>query len=464
MRNIGRTGTWAAIGMVVLLGLAIVPSISGAVSPTTASSATLASSPAGCAATSVSSGGQSSGSSDTQWAYGGQGYSNWTLSYHDITFSYNSSFGWTVILTVVTNSATGVTMLSEQRTLGITVWANITSPKFTANYLYHAFEQDGAFANVTNRSAVYVDGSPVPALGLLNASVAACSDVHQAISITNQTLTRTGYLNVNGSAMAAISFSPSLGLIPLNLSGVEEWNSSSTATTAASWNVSYAYEELDGTTGSGSRMGSLGGTYPVNLTGFKFVAQHAFWDRKPRVGVVLILEGPFNCYDGFILLPRDFDFFGTAVHGFDPYGFGAARISSESLYVSPGPGGLAVTAADQSFAAVNTGMNGFMGTNTLVTSDAISSPAATVYGQPMSVSEARAIDHSLAATPTLVTSAPSSHGSTTFGVTGALVAVIAGVVVVSIVGVVLVLTWTSSRRRNLSTNRSSPPEEPNRPR
>jgi len=452
MTKIGRMGTWAAIGMAALLGLAVVPAFASAFSPSIASSVAAASTPAGCPPGSTTTGGQSGGHPDTQWAYGGEGYSIWSFSFHNVTFSYNSTFGWTVIFTVVTNSTTGVTMLEEQRTLGITVWANFTTPRVTASYLYHAYESDGAFANATNHSTVYVNGSPVAALGLLNASVAACSTVHQAISVANETVTRNGNLDVNGSAAASVSFSPSLGLIPLNLSGVEQWNSSSTATTAASWNVTYAYQQLNGSSGTGSRTGSLGGTYPVSLTGYQFEARHAFWDQKPRTGVILILQGPFNCYDGFILLPRDFDFFGTAVQGYSPYGFGTASISGENLYVSRGPGGLGVTAADQSFAAVNTGMNGFMGPSTMVSSDAFNSPSATVYGQPMPVSEALAIDHSLTANPTLVTHTAPSHISTVFGSGSGLVAVVAGAVIVAIVGVVTALVWTSSHRRHANTS------------
>ena len=458
MTKVRTTGAWVAVGMVVLLALAIVPAFTGASGSAQPLGAATASTSASCPTSSSQTGGQSSGHADTQWAYGGQGWSNWSIMYHNVTFSYNSSFGWTVVFTVVTNATTGITMLEEQRTLGITVWANLTTPHKTVDYLYHAYEQDSAFANVTNHSTVYVNGAPVPALGLLNASVAACSAVHQAISIANATVTRNGYLNVTGAAQATVSFSPSLGLIPLNLSGVEEWNSSSTATASASWNVSYAYLELNGSSGSGSKVGSLSGTYPVNLRGYKFGARHAFSDHKSRVGVVLVLQGPFNCYDGFILLPRNFDFFGTAAHGYDPYSFGSASISSESLYISPGPGGLAVTAADQSFAAVNTDMNGFAGANTLVASDAVSSPAATVYGQPMSVSQAKSIDRSLAATPTLSPATP-THSSSVLGSSTELLAVVVGAVAVGIVGVVAALTWASSTRRRNTTdpNRVVPP-------
>ena len=455
MSKFGTTGTWAAVGIVVLLALAIVPAISGATSPAQPSGTAIAATTTSCPATGTQTGGLSSGPSDTQWAYGGQGWSNWSISFHNVTFSYNSTFGWTVVFTVVTNSTTGVTMLSELRTLGITVWANVTTPKFTAAYLYHAYEQDSAFANITNQSAVYVDGAPVPALGILNASVSACSAVNQALSVANATVTRNGYLNVTGMAQASVSFSPSLGLIPLNLSGVEEWNSSSTATTAASWNVSYAYLELNGTSGSGSRAGSLSGSYPVNLTGFKFEARHSFWDRKPRVGVFLVLQGPLDCYDGYILIPRAFDFFGTAVHGYDPFGFGSARISSENLYVSPGPGGLAVTAADQSFGAVNTGINGFAQPYTLVASDAaLNSPSATVQGQPMPVSEAKTLNHELATTPTMSPAQP-LHGSTLLGSSDDLLAVLVGTVAVVVVGVVATVAWISSSRRRAATGPSA---------
>lgn len=462
MTKLSRASPWVAVGVVLLLALAIVPAVSGAISPATGSDVAAAPTANACSSPTGHSGGPPTEPADTQWSYGGQGWSNWSFSSHHVSISYNSSFGWTVVFTVLSNSVTGVTMFEEQRTLGMTVWANVTTPNVTANYLYHSYENDAAFANVTNTSTVYVSGSPVAALGLLNASVAACSTIHQAIRVANQTVTRTGFLNVTGMAEASVSFSPSLGLIPLNLSGVYEWNSSSTATAAASWNVSYAYQQLNGASGSGSKVGSLSGTAPVNLTGVRFPVRHSFKDHKSRIGVVLIVQGPFNCYDGFILIPRGFDFFGTTPHGYDPYAFGSAGISSEDLYVSPGPGGIAVSAADQSFAAVNTGVNGFAGPagTTLVAPAAPSSPGTTVEGQPISLREAAAIDQALAQSPSLSNGPTQGHEAALLGSHGEMILLVAGAVVAAVVGTVVALAWAPSSRRRSSEAKDSKPLVP----
>lgn len=442
--NLGGRRAWISAGVVLLLAVAIVPAVSGAASS--------GGTPAVSAATTTqgpcsSAGGHTGPLPDSQWAYGGQGWSNWTFTFGNVTYSYNSSFGWTVVFTVISNATTGVTLLEEQRTMGITVWSNLTKPNLTVTYFYHASEVDGAFANITNHSTVYVNDTPVPALGILNASVAACSVIDEALQVTNATATRTASLNVTGVAEASVSFSPSLGLVPLNLTGVDMWNSSSTATSAASWNISFAYTELNGASGSGSKVGSLSGSAQVNVTGFRCWARHAFSDHRSRIGVILTVQGPFNAYDGFILLPRHFDFFGSATHNYDSLGFGSAGISSETLYLSPRSGGLAVTAADQSFAAFDTGMGAFAGPRFGFSPEAPSSPMLTVYGQPMSVSQAKAVGQGLTSTPRGVStpapvqgSAPTTHGSS-------MIVPLVVIVVVGIVGTIGAVAWVSYRRR-----------------
>jgi hypothetical protein len=445
MANLGGKSAWIAAGVVFLLAAAIVPNVSGAMSSSSGSGVATAVTSSACSSTGTSSGGGGP-APDTQWAYGGQGWSNWSFSWGNFTISYNSSFGWTVVFTVISNATTGITMLEEQRTLGITVWSNVTKPNLTVAYYYHAVEVDGAFANVTNGSTVYVNDQPVPALGILNASVAACSAITQTLQITNRTATRTASLNVTGVAQGAVSFSPSLGLVPLNLTGVEMWNSSATATAAASWNISYAYTTLHGGSGSGSKAGSLSGTSEVDLIGHRCSAHHGFSDQKSRLGVILVLQGSFNSYDGFILLPRGFDFFGPASHGYDPYGFGSAGVSSESLYLSDRPGGLVVTAADQSFVALDTGAIGYGAPQSGFAPDASSSPSAVVYGQPMTVSQAKAINQGLLAFP------GGSHGAPVSGLASvasgeSVVVVLVFLVAAGVVGTIGAAIWVSRSRR-----------------
>jgi hypothetical protein len=468
MAKFGGKKAWIAAGVALLVGLAIVPAFSGAASLTPASTATASpTNPCGTTEHGLLAS-PAAASPDTQWSYGGQGWWNQTFKFDHTTITYNSSFGWTVVFTVTHNTATGVWTLEEQRTMGITIHANVTTPKVTVLYCYHAQESDAAFANITNHSTVYVKDKAVPALGLLNASVVVNGLIYQTLSITNQTATRTASLSVTGNAQASVSFSPALGLIPLNLTGVCEWNSSATATSAASWNIAWAYTELNGTSGSGSKTGSLSGTTPVSLTGFKFGMRHPFSDHKSRIGVILVIQGPFNSYDGFILVPHDFDLFGPMTHGYDQFGFGSAGISTEQLYVSPGPGGLAITAADQTFISADT-MSGFgapVGGG--FAPAAFSSPSATVYGQPMTVEQAQAVDQGLTGTSGSSGHAPVSHPA---AVSIDIAVVLVGVAVAAVVGTVGALGWVAdSRRRSKGGSggiRTSgvPPaaEDPNRP-
>ena len=133
-----------------------------------------------------------------------------------------------------------------------------------ASYNYHGQEVDVAFANLTNQSVVYVNGQAVPALGIDNASASVSGSISEAVSKTIHGLTSSASLDVTGIAQASTSFSPSLGLIPLNLTGIDQWNSTATGTPSASWNVSYTWTDkgFNGTSGSGSgsKAGSLSGT------------------------------------------------------------------------------------------------------------------------------------------------------------------------------------------------------------
>lgn len=433
MTKLGRNSALIAAGVVLMLAVAIVPGVSGAAQ--TASSPAVASSTTSgpCASTSSGHGTHP----DSQWAYGGQGWSNWSFTYGNVTVTHNASFGWTVIFTEISNKTTGVTALEEQRTLGVTSWTNLSKPKVTVAYFDHVVEADGAFANITNQSTVYVQDQPVPALGILNASVAVCGAVNQTLTVTNQTTSRMASLNVSEMAEASISFTPSLGLIPLNLTGVHEWNSSSTASFAASWNISYNFTKLDGASGNASKTGALSGTEQVDLFGSRCHADHAFSDGQSRSGVKMDLQGPFSAYDGFILVPRSFDLFGTAPQVYDSYSFGSAGISSESLYLSARPGGFAVTAADQSFTAPQT----------TVAPQGSGSLGTTVDGQPMTVSQANAANHGLTGPPAAPTSPSPSHVVTTVASGNSMFMVAVLVVAAGVAAAAVAGTWLVHYRR-----------------
>jgi hypothetical protein len=428
MAKIGGTKVWvAAAGVAILMAFVAVPALSGAASAA----------PVMSTATTNPS---------TQWAYGGEGWSNNSLQYGDASITWNSSFGWTVVFTVTPTSA-DTWMIEEQRTVGITIVSTYHGPNVSGTYNYHAQESDVAFANITNQSTVYVNGAAVPALGIDNASASVNASISEMVTKTVHGQTASASLDVMGLAQGAVSFSPSLGLIPLNLTGVDQWNSTATASPSASWNVSYAWADtgFNGTSGSGSgsKSGSLSGTGTVNLTGYKLhLATPQFTDHKSRVAVVLIVQGPFDVYDGFILIPHDFDLFGGGVHGYDSVALGSAAISAETLYVSSGPGGPSVTAAATTFGANDASVNTLAQPAVSPPANggapaAGSSPGGTVVAQPMSVQAANAEANCLT---------HGCGGAAAAPMTGLVVALV-GIAAVVVVGTVGVIEWRSYARR-----------------
>ena len=402
---------WIAAGVALLVTVAIVPALFGAASA--APIATATSNPA------------------TQWNYGGEGWSNGSVQFGNATIEWSAMFGWTVAVTVTETSA-GNWTVEEVRTVGTTLTVTATTPVHTITYQGHDQEVDTAFANITNDSVVYVNGSAVPAIGIVNASAHFNGLSEQSVSETTNGHSRSGYLNVTRNGNLATSFSPALGLIPQNLSNVHQWNSTATATSSASWTIAWTWGEqgYNGTTrsGSGSATGNLSGSATVSLTGYKVDIVRPWSDGKVRVGIVLIVQGPFDIYDAYVLVPHAFDAFGTATQPYGGLSFGASSISQEDLYVSPGTSGPSVTAATQTFGASDTAVS------------TSGDPGATVVGQPITSSQAQAINNGLTNTgsPAAASAAMSS---------GLVVVVLAIAVIAVIVGTVGVIEWRSYARR-----------------
>ncbi len=427
MAKMGGTKGWLVLtGVAVLVALAAFPAVVGTASAAPAPLTTAA-------------------SPSNQWAYGGVGWSNNTVIFGTTELTWNASFGWTVIFTV-TNTSANTVELEELRTVGVDLTATLTGATVSATYSYHAQEVDVAFANLTNDSTVYEAGVATPALGVLNVSTNSAASLAEAISVTRDGTTKSASLNVNATAETDVQFSPSLGVLPLNLSGATEWNSSATVTPTASWNITYSWANngFNGQTGSGTKSvnGTLSGSGTVNLTGYdvtRTAGVPAFPDRQSRHAIILIVEGPLGNYDAFVFVPRAFDLFGG---GNQPYGsesLGSAEISAETLYVSPSARGYFATAGSMTFGADVSAVSGLAPSTAGGASPAAASeaPGATVIGAPMSVDSAKAENACL--------TGGCAAAVQPFLSTGALV-VIAGLAVAAVVATVSVVAWRARSR------------------
>ncbi|HYA57034.1 MAG TPA: hypothetical protein VEH57_00995 [Thermoplasmata archaeon] len=337
-----------------------------------------------------------------QWAYGGQ--ASWTGTTIDgnLTLTWTASYGWSVVFTSTSVNAT-VTQLEEQRTVGFDVTVQLAAPRLHAQLRYHAVENDTAFANLTTAATVLVNGVPVPALGILNASNMARATLSESLTAATALKSASAFLNVSASAASFVQFDPALGLVPLNLSGVSEWSSAAVASPSAQWMIDYAWSthSFNGTQAgnSGSGQGSWSTSTAVALTGLVVNVAPVFHDHHTRLAIQLVLIGGADLYDGFLLVPHDFDLFGGATQPFDQYSVGSASLTAggqgEVLFLTPGRvGPSSLTAAQTTFGA---------STATVATAQpqgglapaAESSPGTTVVAQPMSVGQAHSIANCL---------------------------------------------------------------------
>jgi len=428
MATNARTKGWlAATGVALLVAALAVPALAGTAS----------------AASTLSAAGTTPSSSQ-QWAYGGQGWSNGTETLGNATATWNASFGWSVVFTA-TNTSNTTVQLEEQRTVGVSVDVAYAGPHASAQYRLHAYEQDTAFANVTDAATVLVNGSAVPALGIDNASAAANASLVQSLVAQVGTSAYSEYVNVSGSAQASIQFAPALGLIPLNLTGVHSWTSSSVATPSAAWSIAYSWSAHvpNGTAGhSGVANGSWMAMGPVTLTGYQVHVTPPFHDHKSRTAIVLIVQGGADLYDGFILVPHGFDLFGGAAAPAVGVPMGGATIASgETLFLTPGPVSVtSLTAAEASFGTTTVGAPGMGPTGGLVPA-ASGSPSpsnSSVLAQPESVQAAQNEANCLVS---------GCGAGAAAGLGGMLVIVLVAAAVVVVVGTVGVVEWRSYARR-----------------
>jgi hypothetical protein len=265
----------ASIAAVSVLALALLPMVSS-----TASAASVGATSTGTAT----------------WAYGGHNSSsNGSVPLGKATLSWNDTAG---VYLIYNATATGpnTTELTATRTVVVSVSLSLTSPLANWTYQYKAAEDDRGFANVTNASATVQlsNGTTVAALGLLNASLLANVTVQASLVGASGNHSVSDYLNVSGWANAHVGFSPTLGLIPLNLTGVTGWSSSSQASGNAAWNVSWSYQNHGWNGTSASHSGDFNGTWSamtdVTLRGAVFGPSAVWNDHRARTGIGLALS------------------------------------------------------------------------------------------------------------------------------------------------------------------------------
>lgn len=367
-----------SLGVAAMMAIAFVPLLAGAASASSAP---------------ASAGAPGSGA----WAYGGVNSSSGNFSWGSTNGSWNVTFGIDVIFNVTNTSATTME-IKVTRTVVLTVDASIHNTNYSMTYHLKGSENDVAYANLTTTaSTTLANGTSVAALGIVNASAHANASLQESLVMVEHTDSILAYyLNASGAANARTSFAPALGLIPLNLTGVTGWNSTSTETANSSWAVNWSWSARGfnrTASGSQTRSGGLNFTAVVALMGHVGGDDSDFSDHQARVAVDLALGGGFELRDGFVLIPVGFDFFSAGAHAFDAHALGNATITGEQLYLTHG----SVTAQSVSAARATFGASSAYfaaqplggGTAAVANPSALGSPGTSVTAQPESPSQAQ---------------------------------------------------------------------------
>lgn len=352
--------------------------------------------------------------------------------------------GAAVIFTQTNNS--GVYALTLEKALYVYASAQATitcgsncgtapsGTSVTANGTFVGWYAGYGFANVTTSSTVAVNGTAVPAIGLLNAGSSESGNATGTATVSGGVFSGPGvYASAQVDAQASVAFPSSapLGLVPSQVNPGLAWSSSSTYSGSASGNFGYhyylpcEYASAAGescTNSSGTYSEQVGQSVPssssISLAGYDWGA--ATFSGQTFQQISLSFTGPLGTTDGVFLVPSSV---GGAISAITtPTSIlHAASFSdlSSTKAVSLGTSGTLLYSA-------NAGHVGFMG-ESLGSSEASEYGLSNLDATPMTTSSAQGLANGLLAPP-----APAAPSYTWL-----LPIVVLAVVVVVIVGAVM---------------------------
>ncbi|MGC2288706.1 MAG: hypothetical protein WA688_02465, partial [Thermoplasmata archaeon] len=337
-----------------------------------------------------------------QWAYGGTKTISGDISVtgsngNGFELQYHAFYGWTVVFTQTNNTTNSGFQIESQRTAAAELWVNLctpdcASPTWTGNYTANANEIATAFGNFTRDGTVYVDGASSPALGFLNGSGATQDALHSKLTVTGaMDKVSNWWFNVTGVAQAQVSFNPELGLIPYSLTAGESWNSSAAFVLTGNYALQWDFVGPH-TQSSGTPSGTISANGTVDLVGA--YSQDLLLNNKENTHILLLaLSGPFDVFDGVIILPHMGNVFSGDPKALGGQGLGFAPVAATSAVdYDTASSHLGIAAAATTFAP---GVSGSVPT-TAVTPMATATSGGDIQAQPMTVPVAQSCASSLA--------------------------------------------------------------------
>ena len=321
MSRMGRMGGTLGVAGLALMALLVAPALAA---PAQVSPAPLA-----------------AGNSQ-QWAYGAEKWVNTTILLPNATVTERAFFGWDVVFTA-TNTSPSTQAWEAQRTMAGYFYLNYSATNSAGSLGVRGWEVDAGFANLTSTGSVTENGSSVAAVGLQNASFENAANLTESMAFNVSHGPMSGHmalgLDVAGAAHGSVQFTPALGLVPLNVSAGDRWNSSAAFAAAGGWSSRYTvlHTPFNGSSSSISFNVSAG----VSSSGTVQIYGADLGNLTLANGVTvpeiaLVWSGPFDDVDGVILIPHDFDMFGDGSHAWDHEGLGTESVGTSDLDVHLG--------------------------------------------------------------------------------------------------------------------------------
>lgn len=290
-------------------------------------------------------------SAQSSWAYGIVKSVSIGPRFTTDGYEYQGSavLGYAVIINE-TNTSSSTFELSIHRTIGIAISIEFCKPDcagpvYYANLSDRVWESTYAWANFTTLGTVYESSSPTTAIGLINSSSSDMANLtestHSLLPLASGVgaVARSSYLSAMTSSLMAVSFTPALGLFPLDLAPGASWNSSSSFNAHGSARYAYYYS-FHGPIKT-VIAGPISGYYSVSPSGNVTVvgsyepSSVISLGGAPFPAITLTISGPFFVNEGVILVPEAASLFGPSSQPWTADENASTSVQMETLDVKP---------------------------------------------------------------------------------------------------------------------------------
>ncbi|HEY1197652.1 MAG TPA: hypothetical protein VGG32_02855 [Thermoplasmata archaeon] len=262
-----------------------------------------------------------------------------------------ATFGYTVAIWD-NNTTTTTFELTVLRTMGAAFSVQFchpscASPTNWVNVSYRAWEATTGISNFTTQGSVLENGVTVAAVGLQSSYVWVRSNLTESydshLPVLGWAVDKTRYLAGTIAGHASVTFTPSLGLFPTDLTPGTSWNSTSAFQSVGAANYSY-YFAAHGPRGSAivnspSKPISVTANGPVSVEGAYAAGSSVEVGGVTYPAITLTVIGQFSVREGVIFVPSTVDLFGSSSPPVAGNASGATTVEQSNLDVKAFSGG-----------------------------------------------------------------------------------------------------------------------------